>query len=474
MRLRKGRIREISLKEKLRNIIMGMLIPLVFCVILALIILGFYANQYSQIAHNVVLSSKFSLNFKETVDLKMYLYTVGSKEQTEIPISYVNRTIKLAESLKTTTYRKESRQSIDNILAYCSNLEKKMYMIGETKDYDSRQIQLENNIYVLTNLIQSELMDYIYYEDGYMATLEKKMLQDIKLAIAIAVIFVAGTVIVLLYYGIRFSNSITRPIRKLCENVNRVGNGIFTLPQVEANYYEMAQLNCGIQQMAGRISHLLDNVKEEEKLQHLTHLQLLQAQINPHFLYNTLDTIVWLVESERYEEAVNMLSNLSVFFRTTLSKGHDMISLGEEIMHTRSYLEIQQVRYQDILDYDITIPEILKMIQVPKLTLQPLAENALYHGVKEKRGKSKITITCEEQGEDIVLTVSDNGIGIQQEKLRAIRHSLDNSEHVGFGLTAVHERVKLYFGESYGIHIDSEYGSGTTVEVRIPKNIEHS
>lgn len=472
MLLRKSRKSDISLNRKLRQITMNILLPLLFWVVLALLILGYYEILYAKITHNVNISSKFNMDFKETIDLKMYYYSVGSKQQTTLPIKDVEDAIKLADSLTKTTYRKESRRTLQNILDYCDNLKEKMYMISDTKDYDSRMLQLQNNIYVLTNLIQGKIIDYIYYEAGYMSSLEQKMTQNIRIVMLLAFLFICGTVIYLLFYGFRFSKGITIPISELCSNVNLVGNGEFDIPQIDTKYYEISQLNSGVQQMAKRILLLLENVKEEEKLQHKMQLQLLQSQINPHFLYNTLDTIVWLVESEKYGEAVTMLTNLSIFFRTILSKGKDVIRLEDEINHTQSYLDIQKVRYQDILEFNITLPEHLKDIQVPKLTLQPLAENALYHGVKEKRGKSSINISCIEQEEDILLVVSDNGIGIQSEKLKSLKKALERSEAEGFGLTAVHERIKLYFGDAYGINITSEYGSGTTIEVRMPKNFE--
>jgi Predicted signal transduction protein with a C-terminal ATPase domain len=447
------------------------MIPLVFFIILLFVMFGLYMGRYAELTHNVNVSSKFSLDFRDSMDLKMYHYSVNSKEQVKLPIEDVESAMQLARSLKKTTYRKESRRSIQNILDYCDNLKNKMYMLANTDDYDSRNLQLENNIYVLTNLIQEKMIDYMYYEAGYMAELEAKMLEKIKMIILIAFILVVNSITLLLYRAFRFSKGITDPIIALCENVNRVGNGEFSIPQVESDDYEIAQLNAGIQKMANRISLLLESVKKEEKLQHMTQIQLLQAQVNPHFLYNTLDTIVWLVESEQYEQTINMLSNLSLFFRTSLSKGKDVIRLEEEILHTRSYLEIQLVRYYDILDYEIELPENLKKIRVPKLTLQPLAENALYHGVKEKRGKSKIYISCMEQGDDILLTVSDNGIGIPPERLKEIQQSLNEGERIGFGLSAVHERVQLYCGEGYGIQISSEFEKGTTVQVLFSKNI---
>ena len=172
-------------------------------------------------------------------------------------------------------------------------------------------------------------------------------------------------------------------------NVKEVGRGNFGISKVESDSVEMEELDEGIRKMAKRIQILLDNVKKEEEMQHLTQLQLLQAQVNPHFLYNTLDTIIWLIEGGMPEDAVDMISNLSVFFRTSLSKGKDIIPLSEEQRHTVSYLEIQQSRYRDILEFEIHIPEEYRSLMVPKLTLQPLAENALYHGIKNKRGGGK-------------------------------------------------------------------------------------
>ena len=148
------------------------------------------------------------------------------------------------------------------------------------------------------------------------------------------------------------------------------------------------------------IERLRTEVEHERKLRRFAEMKALQAQIEPHFLYNTLDAIMWLVEAEKQQEAVEMLGQLSLFFRISLSKGQDVISLKEEIEHTRSYMEIQKRCYHDIMDYKITLPKELEEVRLPKLTIQPLAENALFHGVKEKRGKSMIQIACQDLEED--------------------------------------------------------------------------
>ena len=303
---------------------------------------------------------------------------------------------------------------------------------------------------VLTNLIREKMLDYIYYEAAYLSDIGKEMIHSIMVTIVCIGCIMLLVVVTVLQRSFYFSKGITRPIGSLCENVRRIGEGQFQVDTIEIDDYEIAKLDTGIRKMAERISCLLQNVKQEEMLHHKMELQLLQAQINPHFLYNTLDTIVWLVECGMNDEAVRMLGDLSVFFRTMLSKGEDIISLKEEVTHTRSYLDIQQVRYRDILDFEISLPRELEKVCLPKLTLQPLAENALYHGVKEKRGKSKIWITCCQEGETVVIRVRDNGIGIAAERLEQLRKALNNRQRIGFGMSAVQERLLLFFGEPYG------------------------
>lgn len=290
------------------------------------------------------------------------------------------------------------------------------------------------------------------------------------------VIFMALLSTVLVAYFLFRSRSlakeITVPVEGLCDAVSLVGQGEFQITPVETNVYEIGHLNDGIIRMAQQIYLLLENVKKEEAQKHQLQLQLLQEQINPHFLYNTLDTIIWLVESDMHQEAINMLTSLSVFFRTTLSKGANIIPLKEEVEHVRSYLDIQQVRYQDIMSFRIELPGHLEALRLPKLTLQPLVENALYHGVKEKRGTSTIQVLFEEEGEDLCVSVVDDGIGIPKERMAQLNQALAHTSKVGFGLLAVNDRLRLYFGERYGIRIFSKYGEGTTVKFWIPLNFE--
>ena len=230
-------------------------------------------------------------------------------------------------------------------------------------------------------------------------------------------------------------------------------------------------LNDSLNKMIDKINELLEQVRYEQTQLRKAEFEILQAQINPHFLYNTLDTIVWLAESGDQRQVVSMVGSLSEFFRTSLNQGKDFVTIKEELQHVGSYLEIQHVRYQDILEYSITVPKELEMFLIPKITIQPLVENALYHGIKNKRGLGHINITATEREEFYILQVSDNGIGMDERRLKQVREGIqkkDLSEDGVYGLYNVNERIRLNFGEKYGVSIESTYGEGSIVSIVLP------
>jgi two-component system sensor histidine kinase YesM len=227
--------------------------------------------------------------------------------------------------------------------------------------------------------------------------------------------------------------------------------------------------------MVGKIKELLDAKIEEHENLKKAELRALQAQINPHFLYNTLDTIIWMAEARRVDQVVELVRVLSRFFRITLSKGKDWITVREEIEHVESYLAIQKIRYRDILDYQIDVPDDMRDGQMLKLTLQPLVENALYHGIKNKRKGGVIMVRSRRlDGNLLEIQVEDNGIGMTQEQLAQVRALLDAESagavvaESGYGINNVNQRIKLYYGQEYGLAIESEYLQGTRVSLVIP------
>ena len=220
--------------------------------------------------------------------------------------------------------------------------------------------------------------------------------------------------------------------------------------------------------MTDHLSALINKQIENERSLHQAELELLQAQINPHFLYNTLDSIAILAESDREDDVIDMITSLSTFFRNSLSEGEDIHTLRAEMAQAVSYLNIQQIRYSDILDYSMEIDEDIQDCLIPKLILQPLIENALYHGIKNRRGRGLITISGGRKGSDILLQVHDNGIGMNSERLELLQNGIYQQKQGSFGLWNVHQRIQLYCGERYGLSFESSPGVGTTVTVTLP------
>ena len=264
------------------------------------------------------------------------------------------------------------------------------------------------------------------------------------------------------------------PIGRPWEGTRKAAGGDFTVRTKEDNSAELSVLNSSFNSMIEKIGNLVEDIRVEQLNLRATELKLLQAQINPHFLYNTLDTIIWLAEAGKKDDVVMMVTTLSDFFRTTLSKGRDYISVREEEAHIRSYLQIQQFRYRDILEYSIDIPEELYEYPILKLTLQPLVENALYHGIKNKRGLGHIRVSGEKQEGSLIFRVWDDGRGMESDRLEKVRRliggeeEVDRSDPSGFGLFNVAQRLRLNYGAQYGISLESVYGEWTEVTVVIP------
>ncbi len=460
----------VTFEQKLRKLMILLAVPVIGTILITFAAFLAYAGKYREILHNVTTASEFNQDFKESIDLKMYYYVVGSRYSEGLPIEEVKAAQGLAQSLQDTTTQKESWKAVNDVSKLCENLEDKIYQIEAAQSYDERQSQLENNIYVLTDMIQAYMYTYLYYEAVRLDELQTQMTKRLYLEIALILLFASALLLWMVRRMMLFGSSVTGPISALCSRVQAISEGDLTVREpVAAQEYEIQMLSDGFEQMVGRLNRQIEQNRQEQISLRAAELALLQAQINPHFLYNTLDTIIWLIETGKSEQAVGMVTDLSGYFRSSLSKGRDIITLREEEQHVRSYLHIQKVRYKDILKYRILIEGQLSDYMIPKLTLQPLVENALYHGIKMKRGQGEITVTGYEDGGDICLTVSDNGAGMEEERLRQVRAAMEHKERVGFGVATVHERLQLLFGQEYGLEITSRKGEGTVVSVRIPK-----
>lgn len=472
--MRSGTKKRMELEERMRKVLFSTMIPMACLMIILLFIFWQYTGQYNKLSENLAVSSEFNLRFKDDLDLEMYYIAIGSKESSNLEdvLEQVEDAQEIMQKLRRNTYNNNGVKSLNSLDSYLENLRQRMLQLVEIKEYDKRMEFMDSNIRIITGLIMQEMQNYIYNEFMYLVQVEKSLTHRVKLLISGMAVLLIATLGILMRRSFRLTDGIIQPVNIMLDKVKKVGRGKFDMIPIEAEIEEIEELDEGINKMARKISALLENVRQEKEMQHLTELQLIQAQVNPHFLYNTLDTIVWLIEGGMTDDAVEMISSLSIFFRTSLSKGNDIIPLSEEERHTLSYLEIQQYRYRDILEFEINIPKELSGIPVPKLSIQPLAENALYHGIKNRRGKGKILIEGREEEDALVLTVSDNGQGMTPERLHEVQEAIRTGERAGFGLAAVAERIALYYGPGYGMKIFSEEGKGTTVEIRLGKNIQ--
>ena len=472
--MRSGTKKRMELEERMRKVLFSTMIPMACLMIILLFIFWQYTGQYNKLSENLAVSSEFNLRFKDDLDLEMYYIAIGSKESSNLEdvLEQVEDAQEIMQKLRRNTYNNNGVKSLNSLDSYLENLRQRMLQLVEIKEYDKRMEFMDSNIRIITGLIMQEMQNYIYNESMYLVQVEKSLTHRVKLLISGMAVLLIATLGILMRRSFRLTDGIIQPVNIMLDKVKKVGRGKFDMIPIEAEIEEIEELDEGINKMARKISALLENVRQEKEMQHLTELQLIQAQVNPRYLYNTLDTIVWLIEGGMTDDAVEMISSLSIFFRTSLSKGNDIIPLSEEERHTLSYLEIQQYRYRDILEFEINIPKELSGIPVPKLSIQPLAENALYHGIKNRRGKGKILIEGREEEDALVLTVSDNGQGMTPERLHEVQEAIRTGERAGFGLAAVAERIALYYGPGYGMKIFSEEGKGTTVEIRLGKNIQ--
>lgn len=426
--------------------------------------------------NSAMVASEFSLDFKKDYDYETYLLIVENKTLDESKLGeMLKEANRIVDGLEELTDSKENRNRLASAKKYLNNLqiykERIEQNLKDGNKYENNIEIWENDVQIVTALMRETIFQYIYYEIKDIQKARTEYQDFFMQMIRFSIIAFALILILITFLSYYIPLSITHPIRKLSEVTDQVAKGDLTVRSDVRSGAEVSVLNDSLNTMIDKINELLEQVKTEQGRLRKAEFELLQSQINPHFLYNTLDTIVWLAEAGEQKKVVDMVGSLSDFFRTSLNQGKDMVSVKEELQHSRSYLEIQQVRYQDILQYEIQVPEPLFCYLIPKITIQPLVENALYHGIKNKRGIGKIMITGKREKDYFVLIVEDNGAGMSRERLEAVREGMNQKSQTEkdiYALYNVNERIRLNFGQKYGLSIDSILGEGTTVQVMLP------
>ena len=287
---------------------------------------------------------------------------------------------------------------------------------------------------------------------------------------------VVGLVLIILFCifcvtlitGYVMSRAVSGPLQRLALHMGEFEKNAegYTCSEV-GGIAEIQSLSESFEHMVVRIQELMNQVRQEELTLRKTELKALQAQINPHFLYNTLDAIGWLCEEERSRDAVEMVNALAKLFRISISKGHELITVEKELEHAESYLKIQKFRYKNQFTYEFQVQEECMDCYCNKITLQPIIENAIYHGLNRMVDEGRIVVRVYGEEDGIVFEVEDNGVGMTPEQCRSILRK-EPGDNSGIGIKNVNDRIKIYFGEKYGIHIESEPDEGTCVRIKMP------
>ena len=280
------------------------------------------------------------------------------------------------------------------------------------------------------------------------------------------------SIFLLVFVNLHLSERISVPIKTLERAVKELEAGREEVDIDVSGPYEIEHLGHSIRSMVSTMRHLMDDIIEQEAQKRRSELDVLQSQINPHFLYNTLDSVVWMTENGRTDEAILMVTSLARFFRISLSRGSNIIPIADELEHARHYLTIQKMRYKNKFSAVIAAEDGVEGLYTIKLIVQPILENAIYHGVAYADGDGEVAVRARRDGEDVVIEVADNGPGMPEETVERL---LDQSyaaapgtKGSGIGLRNVHQRIRLTFGEEYGLAIHSEPDAGTTVCIRLP------
>ena len=419
--------KKLTLVSRIRFSYIIPFVPIIFLTVFTYYNLWLSNRQYSDMINSVVKASSFNMEFKSDFDYETYMVIVGQRDMAQSRLGeMLSGARQVIKDLGELTNKGESVERLSSIGKYLENLESYVDRIekniGRPGTYDENIQIWENDIQVGTSLLQESFYQYIYYEVKDLDSERQNQTQFFNRIVSISI----GAYVVVVILVILFS------------------------------WY---------------FNRLLRQVQQEQIQLRKTEFLVLQSQINPHFLYNTLDAITWLAESGEQETVVKMVGSLSEFFRTSLNHGKDIVTVAEDVHHIRSYLEIQSIRYQDILKYEINVPHEFDDILIPKLTLQPLVENALYHGIKNKRGGGRITVSAYEENDSLIISVKDNGVGMDEERLIQVREGISEKapEEKGiYGLYNVNERIRLHFGEAYGVRIESVLGEGSTISIRLP------
>ncbi|MCR5619087.1 MAG: sensor histidine kinase [Lachnospiraceae bacterium] len=468
--------RENSILGRIDNMSYKLVFILVLPIILSIVFMLVYAAKYH--SSIVRMETINSLKTVVTEDIPGCAWDIVSGRE-DITRSEIYLKIgEVNETIDTITERTGAENRLSLIVASRTMTTLQNY-VDKLRDNIRNEVPVVENEKVLEEirkvsaLVDSMLNDYVAQE----ITSTAKMSESLMIGVIITAVLETIIVIMALYIRKRTvkatESSVRQPIERLEEAAAQIAEGAFDARIADTDVTELRNLTGRVNMMADKLKSMMDKSNLDAKNLRKAELRTLQAQINPHFLYNTLDAIVWKTEAGEKDEVIHLTSALSDFFRISLSSGADWIPISQEKKHIEGYLKIQQTRYRDIMHYEIDIPDEIGDYYILKLMLQPLVENALYHGIKIKRGGGTIKVTGKLEDGYLKFSVRDTGLGMTAEQLRDLNERMKQGRPTvsegggGFGLVNVNRRIRLYYNLEDGLKIESNT-EGTEVSFAVP------
>ncbi|MDR3321908.1 MAG: sensor histidine kinase [Synergistaceae bacterium] len=435
------------------------------------------ADEYRAIIDNIGRASGLNTTLRTEIEPIVWDIVAGKSKFSTSGIRPLMAGIReRMEALRLDHYSRNNRTMMEVVLRTMSTLESYIDKLERQVMYGRPVAEHEatlEEIRAVTNLITDLMQSFISRQMNEVSALNERLSRRNRNIFMLGMLLLSAVIVVGFFAVWAISGSISRPIEKLRRMASKIAGGGFHSRVSLKPDGELSELADSMNSMAKQIELLIQRSIEEERNLKISEMKTLQAQITPHFLYNTLDAIIWAAESNRGRDVIRLVSALSSFFRITLSHGVDFIPLRDEIQHVENYLIIQQMRYSDILSYSIEADPAIQEDIVLKLLLQPLVENAIYHGLRPKRGRGQITVSAKHSHGGMSFCVSDTGVWMTPEKLEGVREAMRGADapgdgRSGFGLFNVNRRLELYYGPECGLKIES-CDRGTAVSFSLPK-----
>ncbi|MDR2656347.1 MAG: sensor histidine kinase [Oscillospiraceae bacterium] len=463
-----------SLRERIRTLFIAMAGIMLIPAILSLSLLLVFSNRYHGIVVHIEGVSSLRPMVQDELLTSVLDVVVGrARFEDGAPATALNRIeARLDQLIRNDAASRGdlevARRVLDTLSRYVDQLGEQIASHSTVDENFALNGEIKN----LATLFFDMLQAAIDTEIQSAASISRHIQTVLLWALGIAVGILAFA---LVFAGIAQA-ALLRSVRTQLERLERfakqIADGGLEDRAPPPDVDELRLLTDSLNTMAFRLKRLIDENRREQENLMIAELRTLQAQITPHFLYNTLDAIVWLAESNETAEVINITRALSSFFRTSLAGGREWITIGEELEHLYGYMTIQRIRYRDILRFQLIADEGLESCQIPKLLIQPLVENAIYHGIKNRRGGGLVTVELRKRGERLHVAVSDTGAGMSEETFRRLKDMLHSNVNQGsgrgFGLYSVEKRIKLYYTQPEGLTITSDVGVGTIVRFDVP------